>query len=83
MAAAILDEAAERSILRGVEPAVALVDDEGTWWQLGDGLATVTLTGSRAALLAWLTGRATDGAGLLARDPGDAPVPVPAPPLWP
>lgn len=83
VAAALLDEAAERSILRGVEPAVALVDEAGTWWQLGDGLATVTLTGTRPALLGWLTGRATDGAGLLATDAGDAPAPIPSPPAWP
>lgn len=83
VAAALLDEAAERSILRNVAPAVALVDEGGTWWQLGDGLTTVTLTGTRAALLGWLTGRTPDGPGLLARDAGDAPLPIPPPPAWP
>lgn len=82
VAAALLDEAAERSILRGVEPAVALVDDEDTWWQLGDGLATTTLTGSRAALLAWLTGRGT-GEGLAVTVADGAAAALPAPPLWP
>ncbi len=83
VAAAILDEAAERSILRGVEPAVALVDDGGTWWQLGEGLAATTVTGTRPALLGWVTGRGGVGGGVLARDAGDAPVPVPPPPVWP
>ncbi|MCB9373932.1 MAG: maleylpyruvate isomerase family mycothiol-dependent enzyme [Microthrixaceae bacterium] len=82
--AALLDEAAERSIPRGVEPAVAVVDEGGTWWQLGDGLVTTTLTGPRPALLAWLTGRDGGAAGgLVATDPADAAVPVPGPPPWP
>lgn len=60
---ALLDEAAERSVLRGVDPAIALVEDGGTWWQLGEGIAATTLTGPRPALLSWLTGRPA-GAGL-------------------
>lgn len=83
VAAALLDEAAERSILRGLSPVVALVDDGGTWWSLGDGLATVTLTGSRPALLGWLTGRAGTTAPVTATGPDDAPVAVPPPPAWP
>ena len=82
VAAAILDEAAERSILRDVAPAVALVDEGSTWWQLGDGLATVTLTGTRSALLGWLTGRGSE-ADLVATDPAEAAVALPPPPAWP
>ena len=82
VAAALLDEAAERSILRQIQPAVALADGAGTWWQLGEGIASTTLTGSVPALLGWLTGRGS-GAGLVATDPTDAPVALPSPPAWP
>ena len=82
VAGALLDEAAERSILRGVAPALALVDEGGTWWELGDGLAAVTLTGSRPALLAWLTGRGA-GEGLAVTDADGTTAALPAPPLWP
>ncbi len=83
--AALLDEAAERSVLRGVDPAIALVDDGGTWWQLGEGIAATTLTGPRPALLSWLTGRPA-GAGLgadaLVVTGGGAPD-LPPRPAWP
>lgn len=82
VAAALLDEAAERSILRQVRPAVALDDGAGTWWQLGEGIAATTVTGTVPALLAWLTGRGS-GADLVARDADDQPVAVPPPPVWP
>lgn len=82
---ALLDEAAERSVLREVAPAVALVADGGTWWQLGEGIAAITLTGPRPALLAWLTGRPA-GAGLgfdaLAVS-GPAAPDLPPRPAWP
>ncbi len=83
--AALLDEAAQRSVLRGVAPAIVLVDDGGTWWQLGEGLATTTLTGPRPALLAWLTGRPA-GAGLgpdALVVTGDGDGDLPPRPAWP
>lgn len=82
---ALLDEAAERSVLRGVEPAIALVEDGGTWWQLGEGIAATTLTGPRPALLSWLTGRPA-GIGLgpeaVVVTGAGAPT-VPERPAWP
>ena len=82
---ALLDEAAERSVTRGVDPAIALVEDGGTSWQLGEGLAATTLTGPRPALLSWLTGR-PGGAGLgveaLVVTGAGAPN-LPARPAWP
>jgi maleylpyruvate isomerase len=82
---ALLDEAAQRSVLRGVAPAIALVDDDGTWWQLGEGIAATTLTGPRPALLAWLTGRPA-GAGVgpdALVVTGDGAPDLPPRPAWP
>ena len=71
--------------LREVDPAIALVDDGGTWWQLGEGIAATTLTGPRPALLSWLTARPA-GAGLgadaLVVTGAGAPA-LPERPAWP
>ena len=81
VAAALLDEAAERSVARRVAPPVVLVDaGSDRRWALGAGdhADPVTLTGDRPALVGWLTGRAT-GAGLDVSTGGGAP----SSPQWP
>lgn len=80
VAAALLDEAAERSVARGVEPALLLVDaGSERRWVLGAAAADpIALTAQRSALVGWLTGRAP-GAAVAVSTGGD----VPPPPQWP
>jgi len=85
VAAALLDEAAARSVARGVDPPLLLVDTgSDRRWALGagDGTAnnTVVLTGDRAALVGWLTGRGPTDA---LECTGTLPPPPPPPPPWP
>lgn len=79
VAGALLDEAAERSVARGVEPPMVLVDAaSGRQWSLGVGTAAITLTGDRPTLIGWLTGRRS---GEAVEVSGGAA--VPPSPQWP
>jgi maleylpyruvate isomerase len=78
VAAALLDEAAERSHARDLAHSFVLVDAASARrWALGTAADPVILTGALPALVGWLTGRVADAAVESSAGP------VPEPPRWP